>query len=357
MKSAFGRREMVTLLANLGPQSEAAVPELIELLTEGTPDAIRVAAALALGKIGKGARTAVDNLIEALCHGGTALAAQAVCALADIGCADQRVRAALGAIWLAPADSKNLHLRVAYALCKLKIAAPHLLRFLTKVLVTDQDSGQRELAILALGCCDRNELDVVPALWTAAVSDKSEEIRQQAAACLEQLHVSPVKAIRVCAKQLGESPYAETALHNSGPLALPGLIDVLRSGNAEVRPAVLRVLGKLGEAAAPAAPEVAKALRDPHVETRLAAAKCLWNITKKPDLVVPVLVDMLEQRWLGDQDTVEARRRFYQTVMEALQRIGPPAMEAVPALTDKTKDKNRLVSESAQRALREIAPK
>ena len=49
------------------------------------------------------------------------------------------------------------------------------------------------------------------------------------------------------------------------------------------------------------------------------------------------------------------RRRFLQTVMEALWRIGPPAKAAMPALVAKSKDKNRLISESAFSALRKIA--
>ena len=45
-----------------------------------------------------------------------------------------------------------------------------------------------------------------------------------------------------------------------------------------------------------------------------------------------------------------------QTVIEALRRIGPPGKAAIPALMAKTKDKNRLVSESAISALKVIAP-
>jgi hypothetical protein len=40
----------------------------------------------------------------------------------------------------------------------------------------------------------------------------------------------------------------------------------------------------------------------------------------------------------------------------ATQRSGPAAKAAVPALTEKTRDENRIVSESARSALREIAP-
>jgi hypothetical protein len=45
-----------------------------------------------------------------------------------------------------------------------------------------------------------------------------------------------------------------------------------------------------------------------------------------------------------------------QTIMETLQRIGPAAKGGVPALAEKARDKNRLVSESARTALKEIGP-
>jgi hypothetical protein len=73
-------------------------------------------------------------------------------------------------------------------------------------------------------------------------------------------------------------------------------------------------------------------------------------------MVVPVLAALLDKDLAATKFADETRRRFLQTVMEALQRIGPPAQAAVSALTDKAKDKNRLVSESALSALKVIAP-
>src|SRR5262249_27970293 len=54
------RLEVVTILGNMGPRSAPAIPQLIELLQEGTPDGIREAAATALGKIGRPASLAID---------------------------------------------------------------------------------------------------------------------------------------------------------------------------------------------------------------------------------------------------------------------------------------------------------
>jgi hypothetical protein len=123
-----------------------------------------------------------------------------------------------------------------------------------------------------------------------------------------------------------------------------------------VRETAIRILSSLGEGAAEAVPALTTLLRDKDRDVRLAAAKSLWNITKQPEVAVPVLVDLLGVKWAAGQASSESRRGFLQTVIEALRRIGPPAQAAVAALQAKTKYHNRLVSESAFRALHAIAP-
>ena len=70
-------REVATILGNMGQRSKSAVPQLIQLLREEIPDAVRETAANALGKLGGEARAAVEQLIM-LSNGPTALALQAV---------------------------------------------------------------------------------------------------------------------------------------------------------------------------------------------------------------------------------------------------------------------------------------
>jgi HEAT repeat protein len=322
------RQELVVLLGNLGTHSKPAIPQLIELLQDGIPDRIRAEAATALGKIGKEARN----------H------------------ADQRVQAALVALWLSPDHTKELHVRVAYSLCRLKIDATGLPSFLTSTLVADQNFALRLSAAEILAWCSKNEVDVVPALLTAALTDKCEEVSQRAETSLNELHLSRGQSILLCARQLGSSLYAETALRNSGEPAVSSLVEALRKGDLQTREKALRILGNLGELAQAATQEVTKALHDKNHDIRLAAAKALWNITKNAEGVVPSLVDLLKGKLALDQGADEARRRFLQTVIEALRRIGPPAQDAIPALIEKTKDKNRPVRESALGALKHIAP-
>lgn len=323
MKQAPLRQEVVAILGHMGRRSESAIPQLLELLQDGQPESIREAAATALG---------------------------------NIGAANQKVRAALSTLWLSPSLSQNNKVRVAIALCKLKCDDRSVLRFLTIVLVSHQDASLRHAAAEALACCHKDEVDVVPALLMAVLNEKDEDGRQIAQASLKQLRLSNEKAIQLCARQLKDSSFAEAALRNSGQLAVPALIEALQAEDLTVREKATRLLGRLGELAAKAVPELTTALHDRNADLRLATAKSLWNITKNAELAVPVLIDLLRGKWAAALVDTESRRRFLQTVIEALQRIGPPAKAAVSALNEKARDKNRLVSESALRALEEIAP-
>jgi HEAT repeat protein len=291
-----------------------------------------------------------------LLHCRANLAVHVVRALGEIGCADQRVRTALVDLWLSPIQSENSRIKVAIVLCKLKIEARDLARVLTSTLATNKDASLRKSAAEALAWCSENEPDVVPVLLTAALNDKDEKVREVAEAGLAQLHLSHEKAIHLCLKQLKDSCYAETALRNSGQLAVSALIKALGTKDSGTREKAARTLCCLGESAAEAIPALTLALHDKDLDVRLAAAKGLWNITKNAEVVVPVLVGLLEENGAVASDAGELRRRYLQTVIEALWRMGPAAKGAIPALIDMTKDKNRHISESARSALKEIAP-
>jgi len=196
------RQDAATILGNLGPMASAAIPQLIELLQDGVPDNVCEAAATALGKIGKEAKAAVPQFVHLLSTGRQTRVVSIVRALRDIGCADQRVRGALTELWLSPTQSQTCRVQVAIALCKLKFEAKGLMPFLTSTLMASQDASLRKAAAEALGWCNKNEIDAVPALLAAAVDEKNEDVRLTAEASLEQLRLSHDKAIQLCAKQL-----------------------------------------------------------------------------------------------------------------------------------------------------------
>ena len=356
VKQPLALKEVAIILGNMGARSKSLLPQLIDLLKDGVPDPVREAAVTALGKLGKEAKVAVDQVVHLLANSRPALSSHAIRALGNIGCADERVRSVLVNFWLSPLQLQSGTAQVAIALCKLHITVPNLFATVTRTLVANPDAGLRKAAAEALAWCGKNETDVVPALLTASLNDTNDEVRLMAQAGLDQMRLSKEKAIHLCSKQLGDSSYAEAALRKSGQLAVPGLIEALESDEPDIRVKAARTLGCLGEAAVDAAPALTAVLKDKNLDVRLAVVKGLWNITKTGDVVVPVLIDMLEAKGGADPDAGETRRRFLQTVMEALSRIEPPPAAAVPALTAMAKDSNRHIRESALLTLQKIAP-
>src|SRR5690349_16076613 len=137
-------REIVTVLGNIGPRSEPAIPTLIELLHEKNPDGVREVVAAALGKIGGKNAATVDALIDLLTSCRPALAIHCVRAIGNIGYADERVRTTLADLWRSSTQSQNVQAEVAIALCKLNIPVPGLVRALTGAVVANQDADVRK---------------------------------------------------------------------------------------------------------------------------------------------------------------------------------------------------------------------
>jgi HEAT repeats len=355
-RAQFVQREAVAVLGNIGARSKSALPQLIELLRDDVPNQVREGAVTALGKIGHEARSAADALVRMLTNSRPALTDQVVRALANIGRADDSVRSALVGLWPAPAQLQSSNAQVAIALCKLRIAAPNLVGSVTKTLMSNQDAGLRKAAAEALAWCAKDETDAVPALLAASLGDTNEEVRQMARAGLDGMGLAHEGAIHVCFEQLADSSYSEDALRKSGRLAVPALISALAAKDTAVLLKAARTLGSLGEVAIDAAPALTAALHNKDLDVRLAAVKGLWNVTKSADVVVPTLVDLLDRARVGPPAAGEDRRRYLQTVMEALGRIGPSAIAAVAALTAVTKDSDRNLRESATGALQAIAP-
>lgn len=350
------RLEAVTLLASIGPPAAAAVPQLTELLHDGVAPALREAAVTALGNIGSAAADATAALVAMLTPGcRVSLASRVARALGDIGRADKRVRTALASLFQGTMPCPNGRAQVALALSKLHTDAPGLREYLAALLVSNPGAPLRRVAAESLAWHRKDEPGIVPAL-IAALGDADEEVRRIAQTGLERLKLSQEKALKLCGKQLADSPHAEIALRRAGPPAVPALIDALRSDDAVVRAKAARVLGSIGEGAAAAVTALTEVLKDDCPEARLAAAKARWCVTHEPGPSVRVLTGLLSRRWPAGPTVAEQRRQFLQTVMEALHRIGPAAAAAAPALQRQARDENRLIRECAQRALREICP-
>lgn len=353
---AAARQDVVIVLSNLGPRAAPALPELVALLAGGIAQNLREAAVVALGRMGPAARAAVEHLIRLLdgeCP--VTLAARVARALCDIGDADPRACDALARIWRVSILFPESRIQVAVALVRFNIDVPGLLPALTNSVAGDASAPVRRAAAEALGWRGKDDRDVVPAL-TIALYDEDEEVRRLAESALGRIPLTCAQAIEWCGAHLHHSAHAEAALKKSGVAAVPVLIGALHAVEPLARVKAARILGSLGEAAQAAASALSKNLRDEEREVCLAAAKALWNIARAADEVVPALVGLLT----AVEDTAaqdgESRRKYIQTVLEALARIGRPAQAAIPAILRRSKDENRLVRETALRALRDIDP-
>jgi HEAT repeat protein len=350
------QKDIAAILANLGPLTRSALPPLLELLQAGVPDSVRGAAVTAVGDIGKDARPAIGRLVELLASSRPALAVQVIRALGNIGCADDEVRSVLVERWVSPPHGENAREHVAIALCKLHIHANNLLRTLTADLMGAQHASVRRAAAEALAWCGTEEIDVVPSLLKASLSDTNGEVRETAQAGLDRMGLSHEKAVEVCVRQLGMSAHAEGALKKCGALAVPALIGALASDELEIRLKAMRALEFLGELGVDAIPALTSALQDKDLNGRLAALKALWSVSKSADRVVPGFIKLLDPKTVAKFADSETRRQYLQTVMHAVGGIEPPAKAAVPALIILTKDDNRHVRESAARTMQKIAP-
>jgi HEAT repeat protein len=156
---------------------------------------------------------------------------------------------------------------------------------------------------------------------------------------------------------------------------LPELRILLQDQEEDVRNGALTLLGELGRNAEDAVPLIAEALKDPSASIRNAAAKALYPRGPAARQAVPALLDAL-----GDPDshvkmsaagTLGAFRdrafappiatllkdenrhvRGYAAI--TLEKLGPLAVEAIPALEEALNDPDAGVLKDVARALKSI---
>jgi HEAT repeat protein len=88
-------------------------------------------------------------------------------------------------------------------------------------------------------------------------------------------------------------------------------------------------------------------LRSPYRRIRAEAALALWEITRNPDELVPVLSDALR-----DEGFVMSYRG--RVAIAALGQMGPAAKMARPRLSELTRFDNEAVRRSAVESLKKI---
>jgi HEAT repeat protein len=118
--------------------------------------------------------------------------------------------------------------------------------------------------------------------WRRDLRDPAVEVRARAAQALGAFERRAVPALT---SALGDREYrvrssaAEALVKLPPGDVVPGMIEALRSAEVGVRANAAVVLGAFGPAARPAAPALARALKDPNVRVRELAGEALNRIT------------------------------------------------------------------------------
>ena len=298
------------------------------MLKKGRNARLRALAAVALGKMGPAAASALPQLITALEDEDAGMQAAASGALGKI----------LPAVALK--NQRALVLAAASdAWCKIGPAAAGAVPQLIMAL-ENKDPEVRAAASDALGKIGPAAADALPQL-IAALEDTDARVRAAAAETFGKIGPAAVDA-------------------------LPQLIMVLKDTDARVRAAAAETFGKIGPAAADALPQLIMGLKDTDARVRAAAAETFGKIGPAAADALPHLImglketdarvraaDALPQLIMALQDT-DARVRA--AASEAFGKIGPAAADALPQLIMALQDTDARVRAAASEALGKIFP-
>ena len=110
-------------------------------------------------------------------------------------------------------------------------------------------------------------------------------------AVVERAGAEDIPAIKALVRGKDEKDRrrALSKLEDLGPFSVPAMIDLLKDDDADVRGAVIRILGRMGRAAKEAAPAIAEILHDKDWHFRASAAVVLGQIGPDAKSSVPAL--------------------------------------------------------------------
>ena len=353
------RMHALIALGEIGEASGASLPAIIEKLKNDEYEAVRFAAAFALGKIKQQDDEAILELVAAARDGEPLLKVMSYWALARlrpdrtdvVRGAAQKIAEAL------TSENANLRTVAAQALVELD-AAPEIVR--PVMLKALQDADPRVVG---------KAMDALAALGPEALEDIGDVLADPMArhyATLIIYRMGPkaapaVPALVAALSAAGDTEddlafcrEAQMALAAIGPgadAAVAVLIDSLGCDNKEVHGSACYALGKIGPAAAAAVQKLQETAQQ--LDEDSGKIGCVWALLKiQPDLeslaemAVPVLAKGLDN--LDDLVRTEAAA--------ALGEIGKPA--STPEVIDRLKlllqDESDQVREAATGALEKL---
>lgn len=140
-----------------------------------------------------------------------------------------------------------------------------------------------------------------------------------------------------------EAEHAIEGLKKLGRLAVPGLMEALKSNDRQVRAWAAKALGALGTQSQEAVALLVNALNDDYLLLRVWSAEALCKIGERTEVALPVLLETLNASHPFDRSHA----------IKALGEIGPHAKPALPGLIKALSDAN---SDAAADALHKLGP-
>ncbi|MEM9503514.1 MAG: HEAT repeat domain-containing protein, partial [Cyanobacteria bacterium P01_E01_bin.43] len=292
------RTSAVTALAWIGADAKDAVPALIKTLKSPNIDE-REAAANALGSIGTEAKAAISELVSLLDSESANVSGAAALAIGRIG----GIEAVPDLI--ARLNSEDFYVRIQAATALGEIGAEAKAAVLPLIELLQSPSGDdRKAAVTALGNIGVDAKAAVPEL--VLLLDTNSYVRDNAAIAIGQIGgteavldlISLLKApdveIRMAAaKALG-------GLGADAREATPELVALLASEKEpESRSEVIRVISQVG--GTEAVPALIELLKSPNAQERHHVAIALGKIDPPAEAAVPALIPLLK-----DTHSVEA---------------------------------------------------
>jgi HEAT repeat protein len=330
------RRDAAEALGGITPASSDTIGALEEALRD-YDSRVRRSAAGALGRIGPEASGSVPLLIDLLSDIDVGVVQAAAWALGQVG--DPASSAVPTLTKLLTHGDADLRGAAADAIGRIGPRAEQSASSLAEAL-KDADPQVRASAALALGRVGPKSEDTATKLMQL-MDDEDPLVRESTTEALGQLG-EPAVAVLVGALNRGNPIFlhsAVDALGKIGPPAVPLLVEALNDGEQLllVRRYAALALAKI------TVPPLVDRLDDELVDIRMSAAEALGKIGPDAVAAIPKLIELTQ-----DRREAEVVREY---AIVAMSRIAPRDEVVVATLVDAVGDGNPRIFEAAVAAL------
>lgn len=355
------RKRLVDFDAD-SPQAAHAVPALIEMVKDRQLDNItRRHAALALGRIGAPARTAVGTLVACLDEEGKdkeATALWAAKALALLGPAARSAAPKLIGILQDVQQPGRLRMATLEALARIGEAHPDAMPALLELLQQRPRTASnpphtplREVAVDVLSIAGSHAAVATPLLARIVANpDETESIRRRAAGTLAAIgpparvaEASLVEALVLDDSQAVRDA-AAAALGRLGPAIVPRLQTLLRHPQADVRWRAAFALGQMGPPANAASEDLQRAAGDENPVVQISAVEAQWKIHGSADELIDKTIDLMTHQ----------QRPIRFRALTLFDQFGPSALAGTTRLRQLQQDRRAYVRQIATKALAKL---